>query len=220
VVAAWLAACADHPPPPDWQVNAKASLDLAVAAYFAGDARAEAQEMALARDAVTSTGKPTLVARLELVRCAARTASLVVEPCPGYDAVAMDADGAERAYAHYLAGRADTAEIAQLPPQHRAAAAARNAAEGDAAIGSIEDPLARLVAAAVLMQRGQADARVVARAVETASARGWRRPLLAWLGVQQRIAEQAGDAEGAARVARRAAVVAANRRAAAASAPP
>jgi len=136
-VAALLAACADHPPPPEWQMNAKASLDLAVAAYFAGDARAEAQETALARDAVTSTGKPTLVARMELVRCAARTASLVVEPCAAYEAVALDADGAERAYAHYLAGRADAAEIAQLPAQHRAAASARNAAEGDAAIAPI-----------------------------------------------------------------------------------
>src|SRR5439155_19591237 len=129
-VVALLAACADHPPPPEWQVNAKASLDLAVAAYFAGDARAEAQETALARDAVTSTGKPTLVARMELVRCAARTASLVVEPCAGFEAVAMDAEGTERAYAQYLAGHADGAATAQLPPQHRAAASARNAAEG------------------------------------------------------------------------------------------
>jgi len=218
-VAALLAACADHPPPPDWQVNAKGALDRAVVAYFAGDARAEAQETAIARDAVASTGQPAIVARAELVRCAARTASLVLEPCAGYAAVAPDAEPAERAYAAYLAGRADAAEIAQLPPQHRAVASARNAAEGDAALASIQEPLARLVGAAVLLQRGDADARVVARAVETASAQGWRRPLLAWLGVQQRLAQQAGDTEAAARVARRAALAAAPR-VAPASAPP
>jgi len=72
----------------------------------------------------------------------------------------------------------------------------------------------------VLLQRGQADARVVARAVETASAQGWRRPLLAWLGVQQRLAQHAGDADGAARIARRAALAAASPRATPASAPP
>ena len=219
-LAALLAACADHPPPPDWQVNAKASLDRAVVAYFAGDARAEEEETVLARAAMASTGKPALVARAELVRCAARTASLVFEPCAGYEAVAVDADATERAYARYLVGGVDAGEIAQLPAQHRAAAAARNATEGDAAVASIEDPLARLVAASVLLQRGQADANVVARAVDTASAQGWRRPLLAWLGVQQRLAQQSGDADAAARIGRRAALVAASPRSAPASAPP
>jgi hypothetical protein len=48
---------------------------------------------------------------------------------------------------------------------------------------------------------------VVAQAVETASAQGWRRPLLAWLGVQAKLAEQGGDAAEAERVRRRMALV-------------
>jgi hypothetical protein len=43
--------------------------------------------------------------------------------------------------------------------------------------------------------------------VDTASAQGWRRPLLAWLGLQQQRAQQAGDAEAVARLARRIALV-------------
>jgi hypothetical protein len=39
--------------------------------------------------------------------------------------------------------------------------------------------------------------------VDTASARGWRRPLLAWLKVQQQRAQAAGDAEAAASLQRR-----------------
>ena len=39
--------------------------------------------------------------------------------------------------------------------------------------------------------------------VDTASEQGWRRPLLAWLGVQARLAEQAGQTEEAARIRRR-----------------
>jgi len=35
------------------------------------------------------------------------------------------------------------------------------------------------------------------------SSQGWRRPLLAWLGVQLKRAEQAGDSETAARLKRR-----------------
>ncbi|HRL37596.1 MAG TPA: hypothetical protein PLH50_12290, partial [Ottowia beijingensis] len=49
----------------------------------------------------------------------------------------------------------------------------------------------------------QASPAVVEQAVETASHQGWRRPLLAWLGVQARLAEQRGDAAEAARVRRR-----------------
>jgi hypothetical protein len=41
------------------------------------------------------------------------------------------------------------------------------------------------------------------QAVETASSQGWRRPLLAWLGVQALRAEQAGDTDEAKRLRRR-----------------
>jgi hypothetical protein len=43
----------------------------------------------------------------------------------------------------------------------------------------------------------------ITQAVEIASAQGWRRPLLAWLGVQAKRAEDAGDSETAARIRRR-----------------
>jgi hypothetical protein len=43
----------------------------------------------------------------------------------------------------------------------------------------------------------------ISLAVETASANGWRRPLLAWLGVQEKRAREAGDADGAAAIRRR-----------------
>jgi hypothetical protein len=47
---------------------------------------------------------------------------------------------------------------------------------------------------------------VIVQAIGTASSQGWRRPLLAWLGVQAQRAEQAGDAEEAARLRRRIAI--------------
>lgn len=55
------------------------------------------------------------------------------------------------------------------------------------------EPLARLVAAAALLQARQLDASGIAAAVDAASAQGWRKPLLAWLGVQQQVAAQAGQ---------------------------
>jgi hypothetical protein len=196
-VLALVAGCAGTPPP-DWAIAAQGSLQRAVGAYLSGRGDVEAVEFARARHEIARTGRVDLLARAELTRCATRVASLVFEPCAGFEALRADAPAAERAYADFLAGRVASDDIALLPPQHRAVAAA-----GAPVPLPDAEPLAQLVAAGVLLQTGRADARVVEQAVDTASSQGWRRPLLAWLGVQQRLAEQAGDSAEAARIARR-----------------
>jgi hypothetical protein len=203
-LACALAACANNPAPPEWQLNAKSGIDRALDAWFAGDARAEAQEFERVRGEIARTGRPALLARVELVRCAARAASLVIEECTAYQALAQDAEPAERAYATYLNGRAGPEDAPLLPEQHRALAAPGATPASDlAALQRMTDPLSTLVGAAVSLQRGRAGPAVVALAVDTASAQGWRRPLLAWLGVQLRQAEGAGDGAAAQRIRRR-----------------
>ncbi|KAB8061805.1 hypothetical protein GCN75_23455, partial [Janthinobacterium violaceinigrum] len=58
-----------------------------------------------------------------------------------------------------------------------------------------------------LLRASRATPELLDTAVATASDQGWRRPLLAWLGVQRLRAEQAGDTQTAQRIARRMAVV-------------
>jgi hypothetical protein len=200
----WLSACASVPPAPDWQVNAGAALDRAVAAYLVGDTQVAAVEFDLARRGLARTGRADQVALAELTRCAVRVASLDVGPCEGFEALRPDASPTERAYADYLANRIKASDIALLPEQHRPIAAP--GLSGDAAVAalkSIDDPLSRLVAIAVLFQDGRASPAAIALAVDTASAQGWRRPLLAWLGVQLAIAEKAGDTAAAEQLRRR-----------------
>jgi hypothetical protein len=196
-----LTACGNTPPAPEWQMNAKSSAERATQAWLTGDTRVEAAEFARARSEVASTGRADLLARVELLRCAARVASLEVEPCKGFEALAADAAPAEQAYARYLAGRSMAADAALLPEQHRPLAA--GSAAPDAALAAIADPLSRLVAAGALFQRSQATPGVLALAVDTASAQGWRRPLLAWLKVQQARAQAGGAADEVARIQRR-----------------
>lgn len=203
-----LAGCAGHPPPPDWQLNAKAASERSLAAYLSGNARVDAQELERARSEIARTGRADLLARIELTRCAAQVASLVFGPCAGFEALRADADAAERAYADYLAARVSAPDIALLPePQRAVAAGARADAPNVAALRAIDDPLSRLVAAGVLFEAGRADPQVITIAIDTASAQGWRRPLLAWLGVELRRAEQSGAVEDAARLRRRVALV-------------
>jgi hypothetical protein len=199
-----LAACAGKPKAPDWQQEAHGSLERYVKAFMAADTRVESSEFTRAREQLTRTGDAGLVARAELTRCALRVASLVFEPCVGFDALRPEAPPAERAYADYLAGKALPADAALLPPAHRAVAAP----SADAgAVKAIEDPFARLVAAGVLFETGRASPEVLQLAVDTASAQGWRRPLLAWLGAQARRAELAGARQEAERLRRRMALV-------------
>jgi hypothetical protein len=198
-----LAGCSSTPPPPDWQMNARGALDAFTTAYMTGNTRVEAAEFSRARSALSATGQPELVARAELLRCAAQVASLVLQPCDGFEPLRQDAPAPERAYAAYLAGQAQPSDAALLPADQRAALAG-----GAGAVKGIADPLSRLVAAGVLMRMGRANPDVMTLAVDTASAQGWRRPLLAWLGVQAQRAEAAGAAEEAARIRRRMALVA------------
>jgi hypothetical protein len=63
--------------------------------------------------------------------------------------------------------------------------------------------LSRLVGLGVQFKTGRISPAGITQAVGIASAQGWRRPLLAWLGVQAKRAEDAGDSETAARIRRR-----------------
>lgn len=196
-----LAACSSTPPPPDWQMNAQQSLERSIAAYLEGNARVDAAEFARAKSEVARTGRADLMARVELAHCAAAVASLVQEECTGFERLRADAANAERAYAEYLNAR--PTDATQLPPQHRAVATAASDTAAAQAVQSITDPVARLVAAGVVFRRGNANPALLETAVETASSQGWRRPLLAWLGVQQMRAEKAGDAVEVERLKRR-----------------
>lgn len=180
-LAALLAGCAGGPVPPDWQLEARAALQGFEKHYLEGNTRVAEIEFARARDAVRATGRGDLLARVELARCATRIAGLEADGCPGFEALRRDAGPEELAYADYLAGRG----------KHTVA----------------EDALSRLVAAGVAFRSGAVTPAQIAAAIDTASAQGWRRPLLAWLEVEARRAEAAGDRDAAERLRRRIALV-------------
>lgn len=197
LVTLGLMGCSNAPPAPSWQMNAKSHLEQAIDAYLSGNDRVANSEFERARAEVARTGRPDLLARVELVRCASHVASLDLSPCIGFEALRRDAAPAEQAYADYLTGRAQPKDAARLPGIHRAVAG------GAVVLPEGGDALSRLVASAVVLQTGKASPVLVAQSVEAASAQGWRRPLLAWLGVQLKLAEQGGATAAADRIRRR-----------------
>ncbi len=195
-----LAACSSNPPPPAWQTTARSGLDAAAIAWLEGRDAVEAAEFGRARAALARTGQPGLVARAELHRCALRVATLDFGPCTGFSALAVDAAPDDAAYARYLSNAPLPGDAERLPPAHRAALLAADAAT---ALQNVDDPVTRLVAAGAALQRGQASPALQRLAADTASEQGWSRPLLAWLMVQQRAALAAGDTATVERLQRR-----------------
>ncbi len=207
LVAGLLTACASGPAPPQWRLDARSALDAFESAWLRGQTRVAAQEFARARNELAGTGDTRLVAQAELIRCALQVASLGFDDCPGFRPLAQDAGPAARAYAAYLAADWQGLDVALLPTPHRAVvvqhgAESVQAAQG-AALAAIEDPLSRLVAAGALFRAGRIVPAGIDEAVNTASVQGWRRPLLAWLGVKEQRAQAAGDAQAAAAIRRR-----------------
>lgn len=207
--ACLLTACASGPPTPDWQLEAKSAMDRAVAAYLEGDNRVEQAEITRARAALARTGRADLLANAALLRCATRVASGVFEACAAFEALRPDATAPQRAYADYLRGQLQPQDAALLPEAQRGVAAGSTAS----AVGQNKalDPLSQLVAAGVLLQAGKASDVVSEAAVNTASAQGWRRPLLTWLGLQLQHASQGGRVDEVARLQRRIALVDGNK---------
>jgi hypothetical protein len=216
-----LSACASHPPPPDWQSNAFAAVNGFTTAYLNGNTKLAEFEFARAKTEVARTGRADLMARLELTRCAAQVASLDLQPCTGYDALAVDAQPAEQAYAAFISGRWSGLDPALLPTVYRslvkqtleveksnavskvASASGSKDTPTSSPLSQIQDPLSRLIAAGSLLQREQITPVDLGIAVNTASDMGWRRPLLAWLGVQLKRNQTAGDATAAQQIQRR-----------------
>jgi hypothetical protein len=204
---ALLSACASPPAPPDWQANAFAALKEFSAADLSGNTRLADAAMARTRAELSRTGRADLLARAELTRCATHVASLDFDGCPGYLPLAADAGPPAQAYAAFLNGQWRTLNAELLPAHHRALvlnlASQPKAAPAQGWIAAIDDPLARLVAAGVLLQNKQLTPADIELATETASSQGWRKPLLAWLGVQQQQARDTGNTEASARLQRR-----------------
>ena len=177
----FLTACVSGPPSADWRLNSVAALNSFQQHYLRGDTRAADLDFERAKAELRSTGDPALVARAELVRCAARAASLEFDGCPGFERLRVDAGAEELAYAEYLAGRGQRS--------------------------APDDAFSRLTFLAVQFYSGRANPEAISAAIDIASSQGWRRPLLAWLGMQEKRAEAAGDRAALERIRRRIALI-------------
>lgn len=193
ILSLLLSACGGQTAP-DWQFDAQTAVERYTRHYLAGDVKLAVASFVQARAAVAATGDVAAVGHIELVRCGLHAAALDFAPCSGYTGLAaIRTTPADSAYARFIRGDWQGIETRLLPAQYAAlvGAASQPQAAINRAIVAISDPVSRLIASGLMVRRGTFDAATLQNAVDTASAQGWRRPLLTYLGLQ---ANQGGDA--------------------------
>jgi hypothetical protein len=199
-----LSACGSGgPPPPDWKTDSADLIERYKKHALLGENTLAERYFQQAVAATGGAGRVTETARLWLVRCATRRAMLIDDACHEYaDLARIEPNTADQAYYLFLTLRWEAIDIGQLPKQHRDLVSTPSGARR-ASLSKIEDPLARLLGASLLVMRQESDDATLVLASDTASAQGWRQPLLTYLKLQEKQAASQGQADESARLARR-----------------
>lgn len=200
---ALLAGCSSSPPPPDWKMNAVSLIEHFQTRWLEGESKTAELALEKSRGEIARSGRLDLLARAELAACATRIAALDFSACTGYQPLAADAAPTDVAYAQFLTGNWSGLDGKALPAHYAPLVNAKEDAAANRAAAEIKEPLPRLIAAALLFRANRAEPATLAAAVDTASERGWRRPLLAWLDIQLKRARAAGDQAAADHLQRR-----------------
>ena len=191
------------PPPPDWKTDSSDLIGRYQKHALLGENTLAERYFQQAVSATGGAGRVAETARLWLVRCAPRRAMLIDDACAEYAELArIEPSAADQAYYQFVTLRWDDLDAAQLPEQHRDLVRTPAATRHEV-LARISDPLARLLDASLLVMRQEAGDTTLDVATETASAQGWRQPLLTYLKLQQQQATAQGDAPRQVRLARR-----------------
>jgi hypothetical protein len=201
---ALLTACGSGgPPPPDWKSDAADLIARYQKHALLGENVLAERYFQQAVAATGGAGRVAETARLWLVHCATRRAMLIDDACAEYaDLAPIEPNAADQTYYHFVTLHWEAIDAGLLPSQHRDLVRSP-ADKRPAIVARIEDPLARLLDAGLLVMRREADADTLVLAAETASAQGWRQPLLTYLKLQEQQAATRGDITEQARLARR-----------------
>jgi predicted small lipoprotein YifL len=199
-----LTACGfGGPPPPDWKTDAADLIERYKKHALLGENTLAERYFQQAVSATGGAGRMTETARLWLVHCATRRAMLIDDACTEYaDLARVEPNTADQAYYQFLTLHWDATDVALLPKQHRDMVRASPDARRTL-LAEVDDPLARLLDASLLVMRQEADDATLALATETASSQGWRQPLLTYLKLQEKRAEAQGNATELERLAKR-----------------
>lgn len=181
-----LTGCGASKPVPDWLNTGYNQLESYKKNYLSGNEKIAASQFKGALAEIKKSGDLPLLARAHLIRMALETA--VLEDLRNGEYLKIDdlsSSPQNRTFYIFLKGGAAEVDENLLPGQYQGIY--RSIKRGSGAdypkeIEKIEDPLSRLIAIGVLVRIHQDDEALMKKAVDTASAQGWKKALLVYLG--------------------------------------
>jgi hypothetical protein len=170
---------------PDWTYAGYNQLEDFKKAYLAGDDKIAALHFTKATEEIKKSGNPDILATAYLIKYAVQTAALeTVDDSMYLKIAAVQSTPENSAFYHFLKGNFDQVESQVLPEQYGRIVEPlreKNKAAMTAESLKISDPLSRLITAGIIIRSREYDEALLKSAVDTASANGWKKPLLVYL---------------------------------------
>ncbi|MCG6533156.1 MAG: hypothetical protein L7F78_00400 [Syntrophales bacterium LBB04] len=185
VLCLLLTGCGASKPIPDWLSISYSQLESYKKSYLSGKEQIAAIQFKGALSEIKKSGDLEILARAHLTRMALQTALL--EDMESDEFLKIDAlspSVQNRNFYAFLKGEMAQVEEKLLPPQYQGISKNVKQPAGAAQLqelGKIEDPLSQLIAIGILVRLHQENEAILQRAIDTASAQGWKKALLVYL---------------------------------------
>jgi molecular chaperone DnaK (HSP70) len=170
---------------PDWTKTSHNQLESFKKHYLQGKDHLAEINFLKAIDEIKTSGDLRLLQIAYLTRYAVQIAVLGDVDDHEYLRLAnVEPDYGNAQFHIFLKGAFDRLDEASLPQQYRSflhACKTRDQVHIDHAIAAIKDPLSRLIASGLAVQKQLYHEKTITEAVRTASAQGWKKALLAYL---------------------------------------
>ena len=197
----FICACGSLMPVPVWKEKGARYLDEYTNSFLKGKELSSEPHFVTATRELTAANDLRLLAVVYLTKYALHTASLErFDDSEFLKIEQLEPDEADMAYCRFLQGNFAAVNASALPARYTGllkAAERKDVALAAHEISAISDPVSRLVAAGVWVKHLPYDENILQKAIDTASAGGWRRPLLAYLEKLHAFYSESGDTDKA-----------------------
>jgi hypothetical protein len=203
IIFCFLAGCSSKPVP-DWTLNSFNRLEAFKKNYLEGNLPIAEMHFKKAVEEIKMSGDLDILARAYLTRMAMQAAVLEKVQDDDFRKIEAAESHTENANYHlFLTGNLNRVQESLLPTPYHDVLKLLLQGRPDklaGALAEIKDPVSRLIASGVCTRLDQSDEGVLKLAAETASQNGWKKALLAYLGVMESAYAKQGQAEKAAAV--------------------
>jgi hypothetical protein len=185
IIVISFSGCGGSKKTPGWVDNSYYQLENYKENYLSGKDRIAELQFNKAVDEIKKSGNLEILGRAYLTKYAVHVAVLEVFDEKEYLSIeSLEAIPQNRTFYNFLKGSFDKVDESLLPKQYNEVLKVfRKGTFEDAAheISKMEDPLPKLIAAGLLIQKNIRNEAVLKIAIDTAAQNGWKKALLAYL---------------------------------------